>query len=153
MSLKCYSDWKFGAIQIELTTLTLRITEDSAKQLVIKQNVYWVQYDQTDWIWEYILCFACTFRDVNTADGIFTWAKVTLIKKQQGIAKLFTFLIYFPPSYPPSTLADFLPSIVKGLFNHKLLITLLYSPNCFTESSVISGVSGVKSFCFAPNCH
>ena len=31
---KCYSDWKFGAIQIELTTLTLRITEDSAKQLV-----------------------------------------------------------------------------------------------------------------------
>ena len=34
MSLKCYSDWKFGAMQIELTTLTLRITEDSAKQLV-----------------------------------------------------------------------------------------------------------------------
>ena len=37
MSLKCYSDWKFGAIQIELTTLTLRITEDSAKQLMINQ--------------------------------------------------------------------------------------------------------------------
>ena len=35
MSLKCYSDWKFGAIQIELTTLTTLITEDSAKQLVI----------------------------------------------------------------------------------------------------------------------
>ena len=34
MSLKCYSDWRLGAIQIELTTLTLRITEDSAKQLV-----------------------------------------------------------------------------------------------------------------------
>ena len=34
MSLKCYSDWQLGAIQIELTTLTLRITEDSAKQLV-----------------------------------------------------------------------------------------------------------------------
>ena len=34
MSLKCYSDWQFGAIQIELTTLTLRFTEDSAKQLV-----------------------------------------------------------------------------------------------------------------------
>ena len=32
--LKCYSDWQLGAIQIELTTLTLRITEDSAKQLV-----------------------------------------------------------------------------------------------------------------------
>jgi len=34
MSLKCYSDWHLGAIQIELTTLTLRFTEDSAKQLV-----------------------------------------------------------------------------------------------------------------------
>ena len=34
MSLKCYSEWQLGAIQIELTTLTLRITEDSAKQLV-----------------------------------------------------------------------------------------------------------------------
>ena len=35
ISLKCYSDWKFGAIQIDLTTLTLRIPEDSAKQLMI----------------------------------------------------------------------------------------------------------------------
>ena len=35
MSLKCYSDWRLGAKQIELTTLTLRITEDSAKQLMI----------------------------------------------------------------------------------------------------------------------
>ena len=34
MSLKCYSYWCSGAIQIELTTITLRITEDSAKQLV-----------------------------------------------------------------------------------------------------------------------
>ena len=34
MSLKCYSDCLLGAMQIELTTLTLRITEDSAKQLV-----------------------------------------------------------------------------------------------------------------------
>ena len=34
MSLNVYSDWKFGAIQIDLTTLTLRISEDSAKQLV-----------------------------------------------------------------------------------------------------------------------
>jgi len=32
MSLKCYSDWQLGAIQIDLTPLTLRITEDSAKQ-------------------------------------------------------------------------------------------------------------------------
>ncbi len=35
MSLKCYSDWQFGAIQIDLTPLALRITEDSAKQLMI----------------------------------------------------------------------------------------------------------------------
>ena len=34
MSLKCYSDWHLGAIEIELTALTLGITEDSAKQLV-----------------------------------------------------------------------------------------------------------------------
>ena len=34
MSFKCYSDWQLGAIEIELTTLTLLITEDSAKQLV-----------------------------------------------------------------------------------------------------------------------
>ena len=34
MSLKCYSDWHLGAIENDLTTLTLRITEDSAKQLV-----------------------------------------------------------------------------------------------------------------------
>ena len=35
MSLKCYSDWQFGAIQIDLTPLTLLISEDSAKQLMI----------------------------------------------------------------------------------------------------------------------
>jgi len=34
MSLKCYSDWHLGAIEIELTALTLGITEGSAKQLV-----------------------------------------------------------------------------------------------------------------------
>ena len=33
-SLKCYSDWRSGTIQNGLTPLTLRITEDSAKQLV-----------------------------------------------------------------------------------------------------------------------
>jgi len=32
---QCYSYWQLGAIQIDLTPLTLRITEDSAKQLVI----------------------------------------------------------------------------------------------------------------------
>ena len=37
MNLKSYSDWKFGAIQIELTTLTTLITEGSAKQLMINQ--------------------------------------------------------------------------------------------------------------------
>ena len=34
MNLKWYSEWQLGAIQIELTTLTPLITEDSAKQLV-----------------------------------------------------------------------------------------------------------------------
>ena len=34
MSLKCYYDWQLGAIQIDLTPLTLRISEDSAKQLM-----------------------------------------------------------------------------------------------------------------------
>ena len=34
MRLKCYSDWQLGAIQKDLTPLTLRITGDSAKQLV-----------------------------------------------------------------------------------------------------------------------
>jgi len=34
MNLKCYSDWHLGAIQDDITPLTLRITEDSAKQLV-----------------------------------------------------------------------------------------------------------------------
>ena len=33
-SLKYYSDWQLGAIETDLTPLTLRITEDSAKQLV-----------------------------------------------------------------------------------------------------------------------
>ena len=37
MNLKYYSEWQLGAIQIELTTPTLRITEDSAKQLMINQ--------------------------------------------------------------------------------------------------------------------
>ena len=34
MSLKCYYEWQLGAIQDDITPLTLRITEDSAKQLV-----------------------------------------------------------------------------------------------------------------------
>ena len=35
MNLKRYSDQYLGAIDIELTTLTLRFTEDSAKQQMI----------------------------------------------------------------------------------------------------------------------
>ncbi len=34
ISLKCYSYWCSGTIQYGLTPLTLRITENSAKQLV-----------------------------------------------------------------------------------------------------------------------
>ena len=34
-TLKCYSDWHLGVIENDLTTLTLRISEDSAKQLMI----------------------------------------------------------------------------------------------------------------------
>ena len=34
-NLKCYSDQHLGEIQIDLTPLTLRISEDSAKQLMI----------------------------------------------------------------------------------------------------------------------
>ena len=81
MSLKCYSDWQLGAIQIELTTLTLRITEDSAKQLVNSLQLTVICKIGLLREEKYILCFACTFRDINTTDGILTWAKVTLIKK------------------------------------------------------------------------
>ena len=87
MNPKCYSDWKFGAIQIELTTLTLRITEDSALQLVNCLQLTMICMIKMLRDGEYILCFACTFRDVNTIDGILTWAKVTLIKKQEGMYK------------------------------------------------------------------
>ena len=87
MSLKCYSYWQLGAIQIDLTPFTLRITVDLAKQLMINPPIYWDQYDQTAWRWICILCFTCTFRDINTTDGILTWAKVTLIKKQEGMYK------------------------------------------------------------------
>ena len=34
LSLKCYSYWCLGTIQNALTPLTLRLTEDSVKQLV-----------------------------------------------------------------------------------------------------------------------
>jgi len=58
-------------MQIDLTPLTLRITEDSAKQLMINLLCYWDLYDWTALIGECILCFAYTFRDIKTTDGIF----------------------------------------------------------------------------------
>ena len=66
--LKCYSDWKFGAIQIELTTLTTLITEGSAKQLMINQLFGGISMIRLLWRMGCILCFACTFRDINTID-------------------------------------------------------------------------------------
>ena len=75
MNLKCYSDWQLGAIQIELTPLTPLITEDSAKQLVINLLFTEICMIWTGWRRECILCFACTFRDINTTDGILTWEK------------------------------------------------------------------------------
>ena len=80
-NLKCYSDQHLGAIQIDLTPLTLRISEDSAKQLMIKQlfggismirllgqgNVSYVSPAHSE-------------MGILT-QGILTWEKVTLIKK------------------------------------------------------------------------
>jgi len=36
-----FSDWQLGAIQNDLTPLTLRFTEGSAKQLMINPHIYW----------------------------------------------------------------------------------------------------------------
>ena len=65
MSLKCYSYWQLGAMQIDLTPLTLRITEDSAKQLVNYLQLTMICMIKMLRDGEYILCFACTFRDIN----------------------------------------------------------------------------------------
>jgi len=35
------SDWQLGAIHNDLTPLTLRFTEGSAKQLMINPHIYW----------------------------------------------------------------------------------------------------------------
>ena len=81
MNLKMYTDWQLGAISIELTTLTLRITEDSAKQLVNSPqltvismirligygNVFYVSPAHSE-----ILILPMEY---------LTWAKITLIKK------------------------------------------------------------------------
>ena len=80
MNLKCYSDWQLGAIQIKLTTLMLLIMENPVKQLVNCKLSTEINKISAAWSGECILCFACTFRDFNTNDGILTWEKVTLIK-------------------------------------------------------------------------
>jgi hypothetical protein len=63
MNLKCYSD--LGAIENDLTTLTLRITEDSAKQLEINPIFTGISMIRLLREGECILCFACTFRDTT----------------------------------------------------------------------------------------
>ena len=35
-------------------------------------------YDWTAWRWEYILCFACTFRDIIISNVIVHWSECTL---------------------------------------------------------------------------
>ena len=60
-----YSDWQLGAIQIDLTTLTLRITEDSAKLLVNSPQLTVICMIGLQLTGECILCFACTFRDIK----------------------------------------------------------------------------------------
>ena len=44
-------------------------------------TIYLNYYDQADWRWECILCFACTFRDVNTTDGILNLGESYFNKK------------------------------------------------------------------------
>ena len=81
MSLKCYSYWHLGAIKNDLTKLTLRFTEDSAKQklnslqltviytigLLGEENVIYVLPAHSE-----ILILPMEY---------LTWAKITLIKK------------------------------------------------------------------------
>ena len=62
-------------MQNDLTPLTLRFTEDSAKQLVNRLKLTVISMIGLLREEKYILCFACTFRDVNTTDGILAWAK------------------------------------------------------------------------------
>jgi len=52
-------------MQIDLTPLTLRITEDSAKQLVNSLQLTVICMIGLLRDGEYILCFACTFRDYS----------------------------------------------------------------------------------------
>ena len=78
MSLKYYSDWKFGAIQIALTTLTLRITEDSAKQLMI--SPLFTGISMIGLLGDMNLFYVSpALSEIYTTDGILTWAKVALI--------------------------------------------------------------------------
>ena len=78
MSLKCYSYWHLGAIEIELTTLTIRITEDSAKQLV--NSLQLTMICMIGLLGERNLYYVSpALSEIYTTDGILTWAKVALI--------------------------------------------------------------------------
>ena len=78
MSLKCYSDWQLGAIQNDLTPLKLRITEDSAKQLMI--SPLFTGISMIGLLGERNLFYVSpALSEIYTTDGILTWAKVALI--------------------------------------------------------------------------
>ena len=69
---------------------------------------------------EYVELNADSLHSSNLANQSQGW---DLDTNEKALAKALMSIFY-----PPSTLAVFLPSIVKVLFNHKLLITLLYLP-------------------------
>ena len=71
----CYSFWQLGTIQIELTTLTPLITEDSAKLLVI--TLLFTGITMIRLIGEGNEFYVSP---VHSEILILTWEKVTLIK-------------------------------------------------------------------------
>ena len=78
LSLKCYSDWQLGAIQIDSTPLTLSISEDSAKQLMI--SPLFTGISMIGLLGERNLFYVLpALFEIYTTDGILTWAKVALI--------------------------------------------------------------------------
>jgi hypothetical protein len=68
MSLKYYSDWKLGKIQIDLTPLTLRITEDLAKQLMNSLQLT-------------VICMIGLLREVNVFLYISFYFFILILKK------------------------------------------------------------------------
>ena len=64
-----YSDWYLGTIQIELTTLTLRITKDSAKQLVKSPQLTVIRMIRLIGDGN-VFYVSPAHRDINTTDGI-----------------------------------------------------------------------------------